>query len=337
MKRSTRRLPPIHPASTRRGPTSAPTTYNLQPTTSPTGFTTLEVLVALGIFAFGFLAIAAIFPVGLLMQKQTTNSILAGHVADNGIAIMQARTLEQADMNNTTAGTGTDDYYDDSIGPAGGYPPQLPALTLPAVENRVKPLQWNVPARTGPPAVAAGILIDRFGAGENIGDRSYPSTIQTFADREFFWVPLVQDPDGEPNPTADDWIFYICIMQREPGIDYSVAKNVANAFYADNTDSNSTPPNNDGVDTYPTMRYVPVTPADITGSNVTFPFTLGLIVGDLILDSEGIQYTVLAVNGDTLTLSSVVTSEPEWFWYAPPGTGTGSPLVRIKKVLITLD
>ncbi|MEM6553491.1 MAG: hypothetical protein AAF750_15350 [Planctomycetota bacterium] len=296
------------------------------------GFTTLEILVALGIFAFGFLAVAAIFPVGLLMQKQTTNSIIAGHVADNGLAVMQARFLEQVDMD--ASGTGADGYYANTWNngtTTGTYPPSTTPFTVTPFENRVKALQWNVAARTGPPVIAAGTLIDRFGAGESLADRSHPSTDLTVSEREFFWVPLVKDPDGTPTAGSGEWLFYICVMQREPGVDYHTAKNVGGAFYADNTDSNTAA----ATDTFPTLRYVE--PTNINGAIVTFPFDLGLIVGDILLDSEGIQYTVLVADGNTLTLSSPVSSEPEWFWYAPPGTGSGSPLLRIKTVLITLD
>ncbi|MEM1213384.1 MAG: hypothetical protein AAGI68_13935 [Planctomycetota bacterium] len=280
-------------------------------------------LVALGIFAFGFLAIAAIFPVGLLMQKQTTNDILAVHVAESGTAIVQAFGLTNSDVV---------DYF--TPGPDGLAPNQMPAYPGPfttftgsVVENRVKALRFVDPVDT------TQELIDRY----SIRDRSAPTTTQTIADREFFWVPLMRDVDGEAAPpsgkTTNQVIVYLCVLQRESGVIYTKTTE-----WADSTIGDPTIPGLVRADVTPTTA-TSNTVTNVTNAQITFSDDTGLVAGDLILDSEGIQYTVLvsANNGRELTLSSFVGSQPEWFWYAPAGTSTsGSPLVRIKQFVFEL-
>jgi len=55
------------------------------------GFTLIEVLIAIGIFAIGLIAVASIFPVAILLQKQTVQEIEATHFGENARAIVAAK------------------------------------------------------------------------------------------------------------------------------------------------------------------------------------------------------------------------------------------------------
>jgi len=57
------------------------------------GFTLMELLVALGIFAIAFTALAAIFPVGIVLQRQTFDAITAEQAQRNALALASGAKL----------------------------------------------------------------------------------------------------------------------------------------------------------------------------------------------------------------------------------------------------
>ena len=54
------------------------------------GFTLLEVLMAMGVFAIGFVFIAAIFPVAALLQKEAVDTINGQQASRNTQAVLQS-------------------------------------------------------------------------------------------------------------------------------------------------------------------------------------------------------------------------------------------------------
>ncbi len=268
----------------------------MSPVTPPTrrsvirhraGFTLMEVLVALGLFALGFVAIASMFPVGIAMQKQTTAEVIARHVAQNGVAYLNARGFEKADLPN---------YFTYST-------PDNDTITVAGNENRVEPLLFN--------DAGGNPLLDRY----SIFDRTYPSVVSVPADRDFTWVPLIQnvDPDGSVN--SDTWQVFVLVLENRGGI-----------F------TRSASANPDGTNIPTVERRIPTFP---TPNSVTFPDANLLSSGDIILDANGIKYTVIEVNGTTLTLNFPITNTPEWVYFAPPSsTGGSSPLKYIKQFVI---
>jgi len=60
------------------------------------GFTLIEVLFAIGIFAIGFAAVAAVFPVAIMMQKRTFDRLNAEQAARNAEAMMRGSSLHQS-------------------------------------------------------------------------------------------------------------------------------------------------------------------------------------------------------------------------------------------------
>lgn len=58
------------------------------------GFTLIEVLIAIGIFGIGLVAVASIFPVAILLQKQTVQEVESTHFGRNTKAIVAAKGFE---------------------------------------------------------------------------------------------------------------------------------------------------------------------------------------------------------------------------------------------------
>ena len=62
------------------------------------GFTLAEVLVALAVFALGFVAVAAIFPTAILMQRETVRQVQGEQFADSAEAAVLSRGFRRADV-----------------------------------------------------------------------------------------------------------------------------------------------------------------------------------------------------------------------------------------------
>ena len=63
------------------------------------GFTLIEVLIAIGIFGIGLVAVASIFPVAILLQKQTVQEVESTHFGSNAKAIVAAKGFEDSTTN----------------------------------------------------------------------------------------------------------------------------------------------------------------------------------------------------------------------------------------------
>ena len=66
------------------------------------GFTLTEVLISLGIFAIGAIAVASLFPVAALLQKETADSILSQQAATNARATIEGIGVTYVEGDNTT-------------------------------------------------------------------------------------------------------------------------------------------------------------------------------------------------------------------------------------------
>src|SRR5688572_8239180 len=64
-----------------------------QPVTRARAFTLMEVLIAIGIFAIGMVAVAAVFPTAIFLQKQTITDATSQQVARNAAAVLQATKM----------------------------------------------------------------------------------------------------------------------------------------------------------------------------------------------------------------------------------------------------
>lgn len=143
------------------------------------GFTLVEVLIAFGIFAIGMIAVASLFPVAALLQKETFDDVVGKHAAESAKAIVLAKGLE---FDQPPTPSELSNYY--SIAGAN--------------DSHAVPLfQVNT------------ILEDRF----TIWDRSYPSFNPTIESRDLFWVPFIQDVAGDANSPV--WVMHLFILNRD--------------------------------------------------------------------------------------------------------------------------
>lgn len=142
-------------------------------------FSLVEVMVAVAIFALGMTAVASIFPVAILLQRQTVDEIRARHFVENTAAEIEGRRLigtiaEWTPVDHTPANTLTYEV--------------MPLADAPAIMN-----QWT------------------------LDDRSYPSH-DAITNRRLFWVPLVYDSQpGTITATSDfePTIFAFIVRGRE--------------------------------------------------------------------------------------------------------------------------
>ena len=63
------------------------------------GFSLIEVLLAIGVFAIGMIAVASIFPVAILLQKETLKQVETTHFTRNAKALVIARGFEAPDAD----------------------------------------------------------------------------------------------------------------------------------------------------------------------------------------------------------------------------------------------
>ena len=96
------------------------------------GFNMMEVLVAIGIFALGFTAVAAVFPTAAMMQRNSADDIESRNVERNVKAMIRASGITAADLNTIFGGQ-----------PADFQP-------FPTVNN-----QWPLDVRSHPAAITS--------------------------------------------------------------------------------------------------------------------------------------------------------------------------------------
>lgn len=151
------------------------------------GFTLIEVLIALGLFAIGMIAVASLFPVAALLQQQTASEVIGEHAAQAAQAIVNTKTLTYS-----TSGQGDLGTYHAKAGPNKSH-------AIPLAEVRPQ------------------LMVQRF----TFYDRSYPTALPLVRDREMFWVPFVQDISGDQeNP---NWVMHIFLLEPDSRADYSQA------------------------------------------------------------------------------------------------------------------
>lgn len=151
------------------------------------GFNLMEVLVAMGLFAFGFVAVAAIIPAGALLQKHTATDVQGRHVKRNAHAIVQNTVFNRDDLYQA--------YY-------GSTSPSSPARTdLVSFDE-----------------VSSTLKVSSFWS---LDARSYPAYITDPTKRSFYWVPLLRNNSDTPGSSTSEWQVVIFVLQRQDGATYS--------------------------------------------------------------------------------------------------------------------
>lgn len=241
----------------------------------------MEVLIAMGIFTVGFVAVAAIFPSAILLQKRTIQNIESDQVAMNVKGLVGGRPYDAADLNAEF-----------------GNPPPV------ADQDRVLPAN---------PGVANGVW-DHWPLSQRVYLAEFAAN-GTPAEADYFWVPLfVYDSGG------GSWTAYVFVLRRDPVADYpNDAPDIDDATAFPDTANANDGPTVPKVDLYRATN----------GSGLSFDLANAedlLAPGDVLLIGEDpvSNATVRVVDGNRVTVNSVVPRGPFDVWLATPAE-KGSP------------
>ncbi len=299
------------------------------------GFSLMEVAAAMGVFALGFVAIAAIFPIAAMIQKQTARQFLGAEAANNVVAMMEMRKFTTDFLENGVTGSAFTGIPDDSM----DVFTILRNLDPPGVLRDLSPPNrifehWMLADRSfpsGPPFLVEPIP-------------SIPETeelyLQSLRSRDVYAVPLVRRAKLPTSPS--DWQVFVFILKRDSGT-YTRAPFSAFSGWANYDGYDVSDPSNP-VWRVPGVRGVSVgMPATnrFTFSN-TWGSGLEIDRGDLVLDSNGNIHTVeSADNGGIYVVgdipvpmewngSDLVANPPSALWYGRrSGPEMDSPTIQI--------
>lgn len=235
------------------------------------GFLLNELLISLGIFAIGMAALASLFPVAALLQRETTEEVFSQAAAQSAKAIIASKE-GSFDLSAYHTNTGTTGQV-------------FPILQTGATQERLLPQT----------------------------DRAFPSTQVNGTDTsdcDFFWVPFVQDLNGDQaNP---NWVVRIFILTNDSEATYNSITGAAN-------------PDHDPAH----FPRVVSRDCNAAGKIFTTSGAHGLEPGDVFMDSNGNDYVV----GDVPSASTIEVlytiptnpAAPDKIWYAPRLGGSFSP------------
>lgn len=278
------------------------------------GFSLVEVMIAMGIFAVGFIAVAAMFPAGIILQKQTMSDVESQLVARNAAAMVRAREIT---------------FKPD--GPVGDLPGQVDIRDISGNANgTLQPILNNTSA-TGISQTGNASL--SLGTRWSLGDRSYPMSQGLVNGRKYYWVPMIR---RTKNPaSAADWVVLVFVLRRDTGSNYSFTPSpgFSNPSFA-NVNDGPDIPKVVGVDATANGNYFNL------GSKKNDLYPAGgdnqadqVRPGDWVADNNGVTYQVIEAdaNGFYVTSNIPPTVAPATVkvWYAPPSEGKSSPCTRI--------
>lgn len=282
-------------------------------------FTLMEVLVAMAIFAVGAIAVAAIFPTALVLQRETVNDVMAAHVTESADA-----TLLMKGFDGSTGWTDSD-------------VPGAPMGSTPAANQvRVAPV---------PPGVAGTATTPPTGMfAWPLRDRSFPSIETNVEARSMYVVPLFLDMNDDPyTPAAGPlplrqnrwWAVFYFILRREDTADYSLRSYPPMPTGQPTTSDEL---RDDGTIAVPGLDKLDGLTHDVTGG-VRDVFVIPsngnavptgatrrpIEAGELILDRFGLTYRVIEVEDDRIRVDRAIRNKPftgyapDEIWYAPGG------------------
>lgn len=305
------------------------------------GFTLVEVLIAIGILAIGLIAVASLFPAGLILQReaiQTTqrqshtrslDALLTGLNLNNDELLRFSEVLEDP-MGGLLAETIRDgSNIDDLIF-------DVYAVAEVPTDIQTDSSGFAAPQSSGPdltdPSVSSAMPADEEYRDENSLLARFPLTVRClptgtpsagdwdietpavsgsdldpdFSLREIFWVPFVRRGIGASSFVAD-WNVYAFILQppgdlRDRGA-YSFG--LYPSLFTDEVCANPFDPGY-----FPKVFRLEVTNVPNDESEATFEVPAGtnmaihVRVGDPMLGDNGTIYTVSRIDGRTVGLNA---------------------------------
>jgi prepilin-type N-terminal cleavage/methylation domain-containing protein len=175
------------------------------------GFSLMEVLIALGIFAIGLVAVAAVFPTAIAIQRETVRDLAGQRAVTSARSTIMAlaRTKDPFEAPPYDKRFQSLSYRHDilAINRAGTLRDFTTPSPRPNVTGRpggVQPMiDQSFPALVAPRS---------FGDFFTLETRGYPQNIPRFDRRDYYWFPLIQARDLSGNKPT--WFMYLMVMQR---------------------------------------------------------------------------------------------------------------------------
>lgn len=261
------------------------------------GFSLVEILIALGIFLIGMVAIVSLFPAAAILQRETTQEVIGEMAAQSAAGIIESQRLTYTPPTGPAApGTGDIGSYHSGTG------------------------------STNTDVVSIANLY-------SFADRSYPTGL---VDSSYFlnadpsddglsitgcdlhWVPFIQDLNGDPvNP---NWVVRLFILNADSRAVYTQG-NAA--------DANPTDPI-----TFPKVRSVNATASGREFTAAGTDLEPGDVIMDNNGNSHEVV-NVNGNTIEVFNTIPRVPSDPTTIWYAPR-FGGNSPAQRIETVTVNI-
>jgi len=251
----------------------------------------------MGLFAIGLVAVASIFPVATLLQKQATNDTMSDQVASNIRALMQARPYPHTVLHNNMPGDVTTNLFVNA--------PMVGKLTTTANP-------------TGDPLWQFWMLEDRRYPSTNVWDHS-----------RYYWVPLARRLVS-PATTKDDWQVFAFILKKEQDTYGPKGGSLDWGNYYG-------PPAVPGVlrvgVTIGSNSQFDFTTTGYNADSDGDGRQDEIDTGDQILDNNGIIHNVINATADSVTVLGPISQfpvAPTALWYGKPAAaGDPSPTAQI--------
>lgn len=277
------------------------------------GFSLMEVLVALGIFTVGLVAVAAIFPTAITIQRDTVREVDGRRIGKNAKALALAISRTNSAL-----------YPDDKR-----YEMSYRHNTNPALrKGSMEPFIAGAVGATASNPTPVMPMVSQFGMatpvsfGElfHLDTRSYPKNIADPLTRDYYWYPLIQVSDlasGTP-----EWNMIIIVMHRNgmdrpPLVRQSSAvvqtgagtlRNVIN--FGGSLDNDV---DNDGIPDF-------------------------IQAGDQILGNDGQIHRVILADKDTVTVNSPNLGSLSSFYYAVAmDRSTGNVKSEVRSPIVWIE
>lgn len=256
----------------------------------------MEVLVALGIFTVGLVAVAAIFPTAITIQRDTVRAVDGRRIGKNAKAMILATARTDSATNN--------DNPDFEM----NYDPQTKTGSL---EKFIKNISTYASATNPTPVMP---LIDQLGMAApesfdvllNLDTRSYPKNNPNVDQRDYYWYPLLKVADATSlNPRLS---MILMVMHRDgtdlpPQVRKSNPINLTlttgNVIFLDATDLLF----NDGT-------------GDVDNDKDNDGLPDFIQAGDTIVGDDGLTHRVVLADGNTITVSSPNLGNLSSFYFA---------------------
>lgn len=284
------------------------------------GFSLMEVLVAIGLFAVGFAAVASIFPAGALLQRQTADDVQSRHTAHNAEALVSGTPVTYDDhltFYHAYDSAKTPDFYHD---------------------NTTAHDHWR--GFTEFPPEVLDVLWSR-------ETTSYPTTSNQYVegepedtayDREFYWAPLVRDTSSGIDPPSagmTEWELMVFVLRRQANRTYNIG-DPANQ-YPEVDEPNLPSLLRLELNGFSDYEY------DVDTTQLGGDLNQVLRPNDWIADDAGGIYRIESVGTDTITVRSrirmspyhdntgtVTGNFPTTIWFSPaPRAGERSPTQQV--------